>query len=460
MKSDIAQFLAKSESETLEFKGPGAHLDSLARSVCGMLNQQGGVIIWGVNERRQVPGLANADERAGELNAFLVQHVSPRPLLSVSTQTEEGKQLVVVDVPPGADKPYSFMRQIWVRVGGHTLRADSEASAALVERSAARLDRWEREAMPGFDLSDCDSQELRLTRTEIADAGRFGVAVPNSDEELLRRLYLLRSGQLTNAAVVLYAREPRAWAPNLALRIVTYRSEKHGDIVNDAVFEGPAIRILREAVGTIQQRTGFLLHFDERRLQREDRPSYALFALREGLVNAMVHRDYESLGGAVEVDIFPSLLRIRNAGRLPDGWRTEDLTRKHASVPVNPDIARVFYLRGLMEQLGMGTQRLIAECRKLGARVPVWRIAKGIVELTLFPAPLEAVTAELSDRQAEFLKNSEGWSDFKVGDYARFVKISERQARRDLADLEARGMVERRGKGPATTYRRQDPQLT
>jgi ATP-dependent DNA helicase RecG len=219
-------------------------------------------------------------------------------------------------------------------------------------------------------------------------------------------------------------------------------------------MEGPAIRTLKDLVVMIQQRTGFSGRFEKEKLERQDRPAYALFALREGLVNAIVHRDYTSVGGYVQIEVFPDRLTIRNPGQLPEGWTIDDLEKKHESHPANPDIARVFYLRGLMEQLGMGTQKLITACKELGARAPVWSTERGTVSLTLFAAPTSKAVEQLTNRQERFLGTTKAGDEFKVMDYVDAVKVSERQARRDLTDLENLGLVKRHGKGPATSYRR------
>ena len=109
------------------------------------------------------------------------------------------------------------------------------------------------------------------------------------------------------------------------------------------------MRVLRQAVSVIQQQTGFSGRFKSGRLEREGRPAYALFALREGLVNAIVHRDYQVVGGQLRVEIFPEHLIIENPGQLPEGWTEKDILTKEESHLTNPDIARVFYLRSLME---------------------------------------------------------------------------------------------------------------
>jgi ATP-dependent DNA helicase RecG len=166
----------------------------------------------------------------------------------------------------------------------------------------------------------------------------------------------------------------------------------------------------------------------------------------------MVHRDYQ-LAGSVQVDIFPDRLTIHNPGQLPQGWTPEDLAKRHESQPANPDICRVFYLRNLMEQLGLGTQKLIKSCDELNAPKPIWKSAKGIVSLTLFAAPVPR-THELTGRQKQFVQAAELGPEFKVKDYSELLQVSERQARRDLMELERLGLVERHGKGPSTLYRR------
>jgi ATP-dependent DNA helicase RecG len=441
MNTVIEKLLKERESETLEFKAGRCPLDMLGKTVCGMLNQQGGLLLWGVDDDGKASGVNQAASRATELNEFLMRSLNPRPLLSVTVHPNRDKEIIAIEVPIGSEKPYSLSRAIWVRLGSSIMRASHDQSSRLVERSAAALDRWEREPLPGFSMEDCDAKELKQAQAEIAKAGRFGIEVPEANEELLTKLYLYRNGQFSNAAVVLFARAPRAWAPNLAVRITTHTAD--GEATSDLMLEGPAVRMLREAVAAIQQRTGQSVAFPKGQLERVERPAYPLYALREGLVNAMVHRDYESSGVGVHVRIFPEHLVITNPGALPEGWKGSDLGRKHESRPANPDIARIFYLRELMDQLGLGAQRIIAECKSLGAKAPAWKAEKGSVTLSLFSAPAVTTSPDLSPRQQDFLKSLKSGQAFKVSDYSAIAKVSERQARRDLADLEKLSLLER-----------------
>jgi ATP-dependent DNA helicase RecG len=417
-----------------------------------MLNQQGGTIVVGVDDRGEVIGVNDAENWVRELHAFVTDHLHPAPLFSASIHDLAGADIVMIDVPQGADKPYSLNRSIYVRVGQSTFKADPAATAEMVEVQATLLGRWERDAVPGFTMSDCDVAELMNTRKDLGRAGRLGMAVADDDEELLRRLRLLRNGQYTNAAVLLFAADPLAWSPNLAVRVVSYAGDQSGPISNDLQLSGPGVRVLHETIFAIQQRTGFSGQFSTRQIQRMDVPAYALFALREGLVNAVVHRDYTVAGGQIRVEIFPEHLVISNPGKLPDGWEPSDLKKEHSSIPGNPDVARVFYLRGLMEQLGMGTQKLIAECRELGARAPVWTVEQNTVSLTLYRAPEPKAEIQLTDRQAAFLATTKTGQTYKTSDYAELTGVVARQAQRELGELLAWGFLERHGKGPATVY--------
>ena len=417
-----------------------------------MLNQQGGTVLWGVDSHNEPVGVPDVEDQQKQLVKYLMGHLVPRPLLSVSIENVGAKRLVLIEIPSSEHKPYSLERKVWVRVSRVTMRATPDKSYRMVESSAVRSSRWGHDILPGFELVNCDGNEIADTKRDIAKADRFGIDVPTGDEELLRRLYLTRSGQLTNAAMVLFAKEPSFWSPNVTLRIVTYPGDRQSKALHEQSLNGPAVQMLRLAVNLIQQQTGFTGRFTAGKLEREDRPAYAVSALREGLVNAMVHRAYEAVSGHLRVEIFPEHLVIQNPGILPAGWTGKDIVRKEESHPTNPELAQVFYLRGLMERLGLGGRKLDADCRALGAKPPVWKAENAVVSLTLYRAPRFDVPGPLVARQEKFLRSLKPDVDFKADDYAEEAGVSIRQARRDLSELEGRGLVERRGKGPATVY--------
>jgi predicted HTH transcriptional regulator len=105
-----------------------------------------------------------------------------------------------------------------------------------------------------------------------------------------------------------------------------------------------------------------------------------------------------------------------------------------------------------MEQLGMGTQKLSAECKRLGARLPVWADDRNSVSLTLYRAPEPEANIQPSERQAIFLATTQPGRAYKTSDYAEITGVVVRQAQRELSELADWGLVERQGKGRATVY--------
>src|SRR5437879_2397299 len=107
MSSAITALVSENESETLEFKASRVPLEALARAVCGMLNQRGGVVLWGLSEKKEIQGIAAASDRVVELNRYIMEHINPRPFLSVTADEIANQQVVAIEVPEGSEKPYS-----------------------------------------------------------------------------------------------------------------------------------------------------------------------------------------------------------------------------------------------------------------------------------------------------------------------------------------------------------------
>jgi ATP-dependent DNA helicase RecG len=122
---------------------------------------------------------------------------------------------------------------------------------------------------------------------------------------------------------------------------------------------------------------------------REDRFPVPLDALREILLNAVMHRDYTDYSGYVAIVVFDDRIEIRSYGRLPTGITVDQLSGRHDSKPTNPLIAGAFHRTGAVEVWGRGTNRVIAACKKHGAAPPVFEERQGFLIVT-FRASLVA----------------------------------------------------------------------
>jgi ATP-dependent DNA helicase RecG len=110
----------------------------------------------------------------------------------------------------------------------------------------------------------------------------------------------------------------------------------------------------------------------ESKTTRADRLCVPLDALREILINAVVHRDYSYSAGYVAIAVFDDRIEIQSYGRLPDGVTAEQLSKRHRSEPRNPLIAEAFHRTGAVEMRGRGVMRAIAECLAHGVPPPLF----------------------------------------------------------------------------------------
>lgn len=195
---------------------------------------------------------------------------------------------------------------------------------------------------------------------------------------------------------------------------------------------------------------------DLERLQRREVWEYPLDALREAIINALIHRDYAQIGD-IQVRVSENSLDIWSPGGLPDGVSVEDLHRPgHVSRPRNPLLAQVFYYAGLVEQWGTGTTRMITACRAAGLPDPgFWEEAGGVrVVLRKERFTRERLEAEgLNHRQVQAMLELRGSGTITNQAYQRLTGASKPTATRDLDNLVKRGLIKRVGEtGRGTRY--------
>lgn len=139
---------------------------------------------------------------------------------------------------------------------------------------------------------------------------------------------------------------------------------------------------------------------------RLDDSLYPTEALREALANALCHRDYAAHGGSIGLAIYDNRLEISSPGPLPFGLTPDDLRRPHPSKPWNPFIAQVFYRRGIIEQWGRGTTKMIELTEQAGLAAPEWEATRHDVIVRFWPTRYVAPTRvghDLSLLQQELL---------------------------------------------------------
>ena len=180
---------------------------------------------------------------------------------------------------------------------------------------------------------------------------------------------------------------------------------------------------------------------------------YQFVAVREAIINTIVHADYTQRGAPIRVALFDDRLEIENPGLLPFGLTIEEI-RKGISKLRNRVLGRVFHELGLIEQWGSGIQRMTASCHDRGLDAPVLEEIGTHFRVTLSAVPRRASTRDARDEAilAALAANLE--VGLSTSEIAKQIKLSPRAARTRLAALVERGLVAEIGSGPQDPHRR------
>jgi ATP-dependent DNA helicase RecG len=355
------------------------------------------------------------------------------------------------------DKPYVAGGAIYFRRGEQIVPANRDEISALIQKRSEASQRWERQLVMGAERADLDEKLMGDTARMAVESERWQGS-PDDIDGFLHALGLATHGGVTNAALLLFGKQPTRLLPQARVRLLGMPEGKTGNRYSvDKIFDGCILRVAEQIPAALATHAGGIeSRFSAENWRREDRPLYPMTALREGVMNALVHRDY-SLSGSITISILPDSLLISNPGGLPAELTPSDLKKDHLSVPRNPDIAHVCFLHRLIEKVGRGTQRIVEDCRKARLRDPRWQ-SSGLETTLTFFAPTAASTRsrmeELSERQQQILDVLREKKHLRSGELAKLLGsgVTDRTVRNDLQTLVDAGLVVRRGRGRSTWY--------
>ncbi len=396
---EVRDLLGFGEDQNMALMDVSNDFGNIGKTTCAFFNSSGGVLVCGVLEDGSIQGIKNPAENAVFLEKVLRKGLSPSALLSV--EVFEG--FLLVDVPEGNDKPFSFNNNIYIRSHAKSRKANVGEIRDMVLEKANEPERWERRTSVNLADADLDSDELTARNTHIRKNHPSTCGGHEDAESILNSLSLARYGQLTNAGDLFFSKNPAVRLPQTRVRATCFTNETSREYRDNKVIEGPLLQVFEETLNFILRNVSRRSAFDGQKMSRDDRYLYPVPAIREGLINAFAHRDYADFSGGIAVNIYPSRLEIRNSGEFPKGINPKNISDGHFIVLRNPDIANVLNLLGFMESVGRGARMIVQECEKNGLPAPVWKsnTTQGVVLILNSTAELEF---ELSRHQVEILR--------------------------------------------------------
>ena len=339
---DIVKLLKTGESETSEFKN--AFGKEVIITLVAFANTEGGRVVVGVNNAGKPTGLDIGPETEQRYLNEIKVSTYPQILPHITSLEIQGKHVLVLEIDEYPIKPVSYKNRYYKRVknSNHALSLDE-----IVDMQQQSLN-ISYDAYPLKENLKSLEQSLMVKFIEKANsAGRVHLR----DDLLtnLAKLKIIQNGKPTLAAMLLFG--------NHGYSIHIGRFKAADTIIDDLLIKDPLLKALDEAEIFIKKHINLSYAFDGS-LQRKERWQYPLEAIRELLLNAVVHRDYKNTSDIV-IKVFDDRMLFTNPGRIYGSLTIEDLKRDdYVSSIRNKLLAEAFYLTGDIEKYGTGFVRI------------------------------------------------------------------------------------------------------
>ncbi len=335
-KTELLELLENGENSGVEFKRDDVENHELARELVAFLNLEGGVVLLGIEDDGVVSGTsrANLEEWVAELCRVKIEPPIV-PHLSWVRAVEPGKDVLIVRVSQGPDKPYARVhnnrRTYFIRVGSTSREASREELERMFQASG-RV-QYGLKPVPGATLDELDRRRLRDYFVRVLGRSAPDDTATTEWERLLRNLDLMTesSGQAvpTIDGMLLFGKTPKRFLPQSGIRALCYLGttpdyatradeELRGPLVPLGAADGSIIEsgLVEQALDFVNRNTEPTARLEGG--QRVDRPAYPPGVLREVVVNALVHRDYSVAGSDITLVIYSDRIEIQSPGRLPN----------------------------------------------------------------------------------------------------------------------------------------------
>lgn len=350
-KETLRELINPGESSQVEFKEKVPAPNELASEIVAFANTDGGTIIFGVNDKGEIVGL----QFEGSLEEYLMNvcrsNCLPAIIPSYSLETIDEKEIAVLYIPKGSDRPYRTNRDhYYIRVGTSKRRASKEELLRLFQRAGlAQYDLFPvpKAAMEEINI-DLVKEYFRLVHQQKVEELEISVI------DLLKNLEILADYETDQvcsvAGLLLFGKNPQRYLPQASVSLVRYRGEQINDnIIDRAEIGGILVNQIEESVKFIKKNTRLSSRIVG--LKRQDIPEYPEEAFREIITNAVAHRDYSIYGSGIRIFIFDHHIEFYSPGRLPNTITVENI--EYRRFLRNQAIANFLFLQGYMDRLGM-----------------------------------------------------------------------------------------------------------
>jgi len=446
-------FKSKKESETLELKKSVGEWKEIIETISALSNTRGGEIYVGINNSGEVNGVEIGKNTIEDLTNKIKENTDPKIFPHITRKVIDDKSIIIIEVKESFDHLVLAFGRPYKRVGKSTLRmSKDEYESLILEKHKDKL-RFDSQICNEASFENIDENKVRWFLKEARKHRGLNLSEDVSVKETLSRLKLLTNEKLTNTAFLLFFKEP-VFLQSEVKCIRFSGNEPVKPYIDFQTIEGTIFDLIDKAEDFVLRNIKKSIWLVPGKVQREEKYEYPPDAIREAIVNAVVHRDYESTA-KVQIRVFDDYIEIWNPGRLPAGWTVERLKQKHESIPKNPLLFKQLFWVKYVEDVGGGTTDMIQGCREWGIPEPEFGDTGTAIVVTFSKSILTIKTLKelgLNQRQIDSIEFIKQHGRITTREYCNLYNVVRDTSNRDLTELLEKGLIERKGSGPQTFY--------
>ncbi|MBU4190094.1 MAG: putative DNA binding domain-containing protein [Candidatus Thermoplasmatota archaeon] len=443
-KEEFELILQEGETHKIEFK---ESIEGIDREMVAFANLSGGRIIIGVSDDGAIKGIRVTNKFKSQ-----IQDIANNCEPTIKIRLEEFKSTLIVHVLEGREKPYMCKKGFFIRMGPNSQKLTrNEILKFAIHEGRVRYDE---QINPKFNFKEDFDEKGFLSFLK-----RAGITANLPFENILVNMNLAEKERkkycFKNLVSLFFSKNIRKFNSSAYTTCILFKGKNRSHIIDRKDFDGNLIEQVEDAVKFVEKNA--LMTYQIKGLVRKEISQYPIDAVREGIVNAVMHRDYFETGSNVFVYIYDEFIEIVNPGGL-FGIKKEQLGKICARR--NELIADLFKTVGFVEKAGTGIQRMKDAMRKAGLKEPKIDVSENFFTITFYghkKRELEEIslgeeTLGLNERQKRAIAFVKEKGKITNKDYQKLNKVHRNTATKDLEPLVKLRMLKRKGHGRGSYY--------
>jgi len=447
----ITDKISNGENRFVEFKGDLPAKEQIAKTVIAFSNGAGGEILIGVDDNGDIAGLTDKqlNEDPDTIANIISDRCKPMIIPDIYRTTIEGKTIIAVKIYPGSLKPYHLKSSTpeqgtYIRIG---------ASNKLADSSILRELERQRNNISYDEEPDLETPVEKFDFTKfIADFEKYTQKKLSDNDFKTLKLVTVESNHkyLTNAASIMGGLYERT-----IVKCARFKGCDMIEFIDRKEFGGMLYNVVEDVIAFVKNHIN--LHGKIEAIQRVDSYEIPIAAVREAVINAIVHRDY-TIESDIKVAIFDDMIEIISPGILPNSITMEDLEEGRSEIR-NRTIARIFKELNFIEQWGSGIAKIIKLCEQYGLKKPMIKEKGGFFCVEIYrpktdrkPTENRPKKNDFSDQEnmiLKYLKTKHKITKIAIMD---LLQVKETRAKEIISKLIDKKILVKIGNGRSSAY--------